>query len=337
MAVVLAVCVAASATAVAGTSLKYRVENRTQKGKSRPKLILRPDGALESGTVRFERSDGKTRTVQFGAVGAGEREVVPIEQPTGTYSWTIEVEATTADGGTVESTIETDVTWVERLELSVVEEHVDLADGELSIRSNRPVARVETEIQSADGELLHRRERKLDGRREFEVSWPVEQDVGAIRLKAYDRHGFWRGLLLEPFWVKIPHKEVEFHFGKATWKSSEASKLRSSLERIREAMQKHADKGLQMKLFIAGYTDTVGSKASNRKLSRRRARAIGNWFREHGLQIPVYYQGFGEDVLAVETPDETRKAANRRALYILGNAMPPTSESIPSSDWRPLQ
>jgi outer membrane protein OmpA-like peptidoglycan-associated protein len=136
--------------------------------------------------------------------------------------------------------------------------------------------------------------------------------------------------------VKIPHDEVRFKFGKAEWEESEVPKLRDSLEKIREAMEKHERKGLEMQLYISGYTDTVGSAKSNRELSRKRARAIGEWFRNNGLDIPVYYQGFGEDVLAVETPDETKNKQNRRAIYILGNAQPPTSGSIPRSNWRRL-
>ena len=33
--------------------------------------------------------------------------------------------------------------------------------------------------------------------------------------------------------------------------------------------------------------------------------------------IPIYFQGFGEEVLAKPTPDETDEPLNRRALYIL--------------------
>ncbi|MFW5966579.1 MAG: OmpA family protein, partial [Persicimonas sp.] len=73
------------------------------------------------------------------------------------------------------------------------------------------------------------------------------------------------------------------------------------------------------------------------KLSNDRARALARWFREAGLDIPVYYQGFGESVLAVDTPDETEEPKNRRAVYVLGNAQPPTSETFPKSNWKEVQ
>ncbi|HEV7555274.1 MAG TPA: OmpA family protein, partial [Kofleriaceae bacterium] len=76
----------------------------------------------------------------------------------------------------------------------------------------------------------------------------------------------------------------------------------------------------KMQLYVAGHTDTVGSSASNRKLSLARARAIATYFRGKGLVMPIAFAGFGEDVLAVKTPDETDEHANRRVDYVLGPA-----------------
>ena len=143
-------------------------------------------------------------------------------------------------------------------------------------------------------------------------------------------------MLLEPFWVDIPHREVVFHFGKATWDDTETPKLEETLVAVRAAMKNHERKGLQMQLYIAGYTDTVGSAADNQTLSTARARAIATWFRKAGLDIPILYQGFGESVLAVNTADNTPEARNRRALYILGNAPPPKSAQVPRNAWKRL-
>ena len=51
--------------------------------------------------------------------------------------------------------------------------------------------------------------------------------------------------------------------------------------------------------------------------SLNRARAIAGYFRSHGLNLPMFYQGFGETRLAVKTPDNKAEPANRRAEYIL--------------------
>lgn len=327
-------------TAWAGTAgFEYKVQNVVQKGNKMPQLVLKATGDIQQGTVQFERDDGDASSVELGNLEEGQTKQIPIDQSSGTHDYEVTIEAEGAggeQGESVETTFETTVTVAEPLELSVDEERARIAEGQLDVRSNRPLERVELTITDSDGETLQAGTQSVGGSRTFQVTWPDDAEIGSIELKAYGPHGFWRGLQLQPFWVKIPHKEVRFQFGEADWKDDQVSKLRDSLDKIREAMQEHRNKGLDMKLYIAGYTDTVGSKSSNRDLSRKRARAIGDWFRQQGLGIPVYYQGFGEDVLAVETPDETEKKANRRAIYILGNATPPTSETIPRSNWRPL-
>jgi len=73
-----------------------------------------------------------------------------------------------------------------------------------------------------------------------------------------------------------------------------------------------------MQLYVAGHTDTVGTSASNRKLSLARARAIATYFKSKGLRIPIAFAGFGEDVLLVKTADETDERRNRRVDYVLG-------------------
>jgi outer membrane protein OmpA-like peptidoglycan-associated protein len=80
----------------------------------------------------------------------------------------------------------------------------------------------------------------------------------------------------------------------------------------------------------------VGDKGANRTLSQQRARAIGAYFRKKGLSVPIYFQGFGEDALAVKTEDNVDEARNRRALYILSNFPPPVSYHLPRKAWKRL-
>jgi outer membrane protein OmpA-like peptidoglycan-associated protein len=77
---------------------------------------------------------------------------------------------------------------------------------------------------------------------------------------------------------------------------------------------------MKLRLYIAGHTDTVGSDAKNKQLSLDRARAIGAYFRTKKLAIPISVAGFGEQVLKVQTPQDTDERANRRADYVLGPA-----------------
>ena len=89
-------------------------------------------------------------------------------------------------------------------------------------------------------------------------------------------------------------------------------------------------------LYVAGYTDTVGDAASNLRLSTSRAKSIAVWFQAQGFDGHIYYQGFGEKVLAVPTADNVDEAQNRRSLYVVA-ATPPVSASFPGAQWTKLQ
>jgi len=91
-----------------------------------------------------------------------------------------------------------------------------------------------------------------------------------------------------------------------------------------------------VKLYIAGCTDTVGDAAHNRELSRKRARSIARWLREHGYDRPIYFHGFGESLLAVGTGDGVDEPRNRRVLYMVGANPPPAGSGIPGVSWSAL-
>lgn len=336
LATVTFVCAMAFATsAFAQAGFQYQVNNKVQVGDGYPTLILRASGNIASGKVTFKRSDGKSFSKSLGAISSGQTKKIPIKQPTGTYKYSVTIEATGKAGETVESNFDVTATLVEPLELSVDPDKARIGEGKIPMRSNRPMDRIEMEIFDSNGQKLYQGTQKLGGKKgRFTVNWPPKDDVAGVRIKAFDVDGFWRSILLEPFWVEIPHKEVIFNFGKASWDDSEEPKLDDTLESIREAMKKHKDKGLKMQLYVAGYTDTVGSKSDNLKLSTARARAIAKWFRKNGLKLPIYYQGFGESALKVQTPDETKNEKNRRAIYVLGNARPPVSKALPKANWK---
>lgn len=337
LAVVLGVFFGAS-PAFAEAGFEYRVDKKVQTDAGFPTLVLRASGAIKSGTVAVKGRDGKTAQHKLGAMKSGDTKKIPIKQPPGTHHFEIKVKATGLDGEAIEDVFEVETTSVAPLKLSVDPKKADLGAGKIRVGTNRPLDHVKVEIFDSKNQLLHEGTRQLGGQKgEFEVDWPVHEDVTGVRLTAYDVDGFWQSVLLEPFWVEIPHKEIIFEYGKATWDASQEPKLEATLRTIQDAMAKYKDKGLQMQLYIAGYTDTVGSQADNLKLSGARARAIGSWFRKKGLKIPLYYQGFGESVLAVKTADETKEPLNRRVIYVLGNSRPPISETLPKSDWKPVR
>ena len=227
--------------------------------------------------------------------------------------------------------------------VTVAEGGLDLGKGRIKLTVVGPAARAEVEILDESGGELLRKTIKLKGKskgskQKLALKWPVdEQGFGGLDLKVYDRHGFWVGLKLTPFSLEIPHEEVTFASGKWEIRPSEEPKLEDTLSTIREELDRFVDERPIASLYIIGYTDSVGSKADNRKLSTNRARSIGRWFKSRGLASPLLYQGFGEDVLAIETGDETAEEANRRAVYILTNFPPPKQRSIPRTSWKRLR
>jgi OOP family OmpA-OmpF porin len=66
-------------------------------------------------------------------------------------------------------------------------------------------------------------------------------------------------------------------------------------------------------VLVWGFTDTAGPADYNQKLSERRANAVADYLETKGVsRSRMSVEGFGETKLAVETPDNTPNAANRR-------------------------
>jgi outer membrane protein OmpA-like peptidoglycan-associated protein len=138
-----------------------------------------------------------------------------------------------------------------------------------------------------------------------------------------------------PFEVHIPHDDVIFASGKWDIRTEEQIKLSDTLVKLKAALLKHG-KLIKIQLYVGGYTDTVGPPSENQTLSERRAQSIARWFRKNGIRIPIYYEGFGERVLAVPTPDNTNEARNRRAVYILSNGNP-SGGAVSNAHWKTLK
>jgi outer membrane protein OmpA-like peptidoglycan-associated protein len=316
----------------------YKLTAKGQTDGPKPSMVLRSSAAIVSGTVSLQRNGKKTKRIKLGRMGAGDERTIALDPPKGTHRFEVTIEAKTQSGQSSSMRFETEVSWVDPIRLAVDPDRIDIGTGQLILASNRPLDRVDIEIFGGSERPMLRRTQEVGGSSgDLRIKWsPPGKEITAIRLTAHDVDGFWNAVLLEPFWVEIPHREVIFDFGKPSWQDSETPKLDDTLKEIKNAMTKYARHGLELRLYIAGYTDTVGSPGDNQKLSRARAKSIGKWFRSKGMKIPIFFQGFGERGLAVKTPDNTAEAKNRRAIYILGNAPPPTSSQIPYSRWSAL-
>ncbi|HEY0840136.1 MAG TPA: OmpA family protein, partial [Vulgatibacter sp.] len=206
----------------------------------------------------------------------------------------------------------------------------DPVEGTLSFTTTGVVDRCEYDVLF-DGKEPRRGAARFGGAApgtRLTLSWPphgADDVVLKIHFVCHDPDGFFAPMTTHPWSLTIPHEEVIFASGKADIAPAERPKLDEALEKIATAIRRYG-KVIEIKLYVAGHTDTVGDAGSNRTLSVARARAIANYFRSKGVRIPIHFAGFGEEQPAVPTPDETDEPRNRRADYVL-KVEPPSAGS----------
>lgn len=315
-----------------GLKLKVVVQ-----GDNKPVLVITPKENVKRFEARLFR-DGSQQTVTVEGVRTGDTRTVGFEHPKKTTAEYKAVLAVEWEGGEKsELRMAFTVKSGDAFTMTINPNEVDLDGRTLTFKLSGPGKRAELRAFDAahkELELVHKDLAGAAAGTPFVMSWqPQKSELAYLKVRAWDENGFWTETTLTPVSVRIPHQEVEFDFGKSNIRPSEEPKLDDTLEKIKQALALQGQ-AIGMRLYIAGYTDTVGSPESNRRLSADRARAIGRWFRQKGLGVPILTQGFGEDVLAVPTPDETREAANRRATYLLATHTPPVSAELPKQDWQ---
>ena len=164
---------------------------------------------------------------------------------------------------------------------------------------------------------------------------PTEQELA--EMAKYNEQLVKAGEMLDGAGLHPSREGVRVNFDTGKWdvRPGEQGKLDKSLQLISDAVGKYGHLA-EIKLFIAGHTDSVGTPDSNRTLSDNRARAIGQYFRKRGLRIPVLYEGFGEFALKKATGDEMDEPQNRRAEYILSIETPKIENARVEASWSKL-
>jgi outer membrane protein OmpA-like peptidoglycan-associated protein len=215
------------------------------------------------------------------------------------------------------------------LRVEVEKSKIDLKQHRLEVRLSRP-GKVRVTVIGESGATLADDEHDFSSRpagAPFVVTWSPSSDeaVATIDVHATDATGAWGNVRISPWFVAIPHDDVNFATDKSEIAESETPKLEAAFAKLNEVLGKDAAHGRQhpgITLFIAGHTDTVGNAAYNVKLSQARARAIAGWFRKRGVKMPIAFEGFGESAPAVKTADNVDEARNRRVDYILSDDPP---------------
>ena len=311
-------------------------------GKAQPSIVFRPQEGIKSLDCSLKRGDGKKIRLRANNIRGGSEKRLTIRQAAGTefkYSAICKVKWKQSPASTLRFRFA--AIRVAKLKLKLNTADVDLDARSLKFSINNPAKRATLTLMGEGRKVLHTVKKNLSGTAagtSLQLSWPeMTKKVVTMELRVHDIAGFWKAVRLIPVQARIPAERIEFDTAKWNVRPSEEPKLKRILAHINKEMSKFKRAGvtLQFRVYVAGYTDTVGSPGANRTLSTNRARSLATWLRRNGLRAPLYYQGFGERVLAKATPDETPEQANRRSVFVLATQTP-TGRDFPKGNWSNL-
>jgi outer membrane protein OmpA-like peptidoglycan-associated protein len=337
VAVAVVVAVAVAETKAADV-VKVHLNDKVPTGKN-PSLVVNVHQDLKALTLDLKRDDGKKVHSRVINVPRDSKRTFNIPQKKGRhrYRGKLTVTFTSGDEGAMNLDFYAEV--VAGLGLHANRNELDLENHTLVLRSRRPLVKVKYWVTSDTGKSLDRGAvavKKPDTA--VKVAWKQKKEAKVLKIKllATDQDNINEDIELIPWTYAIPHEEVHFETGKWEVLPDESPKLDKSYVLLQKGIKKYG-KLLEVKLYIAGYTDTVAAADYNQQLSEKRARSIAQYYRQKGFSHPIYYQGFGERGLKVPTPDETDEPKNRRAEYVLAAEPPPMDVPGSAGKWKRLQ
>jgi outer membrane protein OmpA-like peptidoglycan-associated protein len=319
--------------------LSYEIKEFSNGLKDYPSFSFIPDKRVDKLKITIKKDKKRFLIKNYKNIPSDKKKTIILKQKAGEHNYEISINGSHFDGEIIKDDFEMKGIRVKPLKLFFKAEDVDVGNRNIVFSASRNIEKIEVKIYNTMKKLAYENTITVQppSKDNLTVTWPkINDEILTIHIQAYDKWNYWSGMDVNPFKVNIPHKEIDFASGKWNISEKEMPKMRESYKKVTEALKKYG-KALKLKLYIAGYTDTVGSKSSNLILSEKRARSIALAFRKLGLNIPVYYQGFGENVLKKATKDEVDEPLNRRAIYILSSQSPVISKTIPDDKWKKLK
>jgi len=310
--------VLAASPALAG-ALDVEYLTKVAEGQNPVVRVVASDSVTQA-VMNLKRDDGRSFTYRVGSLAAGASYEIKLDGAPGRHTWEGALAYRAGEEDESEP-LRFETVVATPLRVEVDKSKVDLKQRRLYLKLSRKGSSVAIKVFGENDQVLTDERHDISehpANEEFALGWSsgTGEEIVRIELRVYDSDGFFSGVALTPWSVRIPHEEVNFAYDSARIDSSEEPKLQDSLDQIEKALERYRQIS-NVKLFIAGHTDTKGSAAYNLQLSRRRARAIAAWFGQHGLRIPIAYEGFGESAPRVKTGDEVDEPRNRRVDYIL--------------------
>lgn len=109
--------------------------------------------------------------------------------------------------------------------------------------------------------------------------------------------------------VALRETEIRFDTGKSTIPSSAKGILSEVVTALKE--------NPTWRVRVEGYTDNVGSKAENQRLSAQRAQAVVAWLTSHGIGANrLIARGYGEGRPVADNSSDEGRARNRRVELV---------------------
>ena len=300
-----------------------------------PAFIVTPNRPIATITVVID-AGGNSYRFDKANVPAGQAARFEWRRNNSVTEATAWVTAEFTDSTTEEVQVPFSWTFGAPLKVDLSRASADVKARTLTVKVTAPVSTAEITAFGAHKKVLDQRTVPIDaGPGEIEIPWVGHpNDVVLLDIKLNTTNA-WAGFTYSPWFIDVPHDEVIFESNMDVIRPEEEHKLEKTLTELNEMLDKYGDV-VPVKLYLAGCTDTVGTQSHNLDLSRRRARAIGRWLRAHGYSKPIYYHGFGERLLQLQTGDGVDEAANRRVLYLIGSNPPPAGSGIPYVGWTAL-
>ena len=323
-----------------GQLLSYSLKPAVQTGEGYPQVYLQADSDFRRVELACDRSDGGEVKLSAGSTKRGKKLTFDLKQPEGTLTYRCEARGFYGSGDEefFDLYFNFEAFLGGGLSIEVPRDQIDLKLHSLVAKADRPVSAAHLTLVGPDGPFFDQ-DLEVDENEpgdELEFQWEGRDVVLRMDLTLTDKWGFYSFENIYPWTLEIPHDDLLFDTGSHAITADEQHKVDSAWTEIDSVVRRYS-KYVEVRLYIAGYTDTVGDRSSNQGLSERRARAISEAFVKKGFKGPLYYQGFGEDGLAVATSDSVDEIANRRAVYLLASRPPPGSHQFPRGSWKKLQ
>jgi len=337
VAVAVAVVVAVAETKAADI-VNVHLNDKVPTGKN-PSLVVQVHQDLKSLTLDLKRDDGKKVHSRLINIPRDSKRTFTIPQEKGRHRYRGKLIVTFKSGDEGAMNLDFWAEVVAGLGLHANRNELDLENHTLVLRSRRPLVKVQYWVTSDAGKSLDRGSLTVEKPdTAVKVAWKQKKEAKVLKIKllATDQDKINEDIELIPWTYAIPHEEVHFETGKWDILPDESPKLDKSYVLLQQGIQKYG-KLLEVKLYIAGYTDTVAAADYNQGLSEKRALSIARYLSNKGFKHPIYYQGFGERGLKVPTPDETDEPRNRRAEYVLAAEPPLMDVAGSTSRWKRLR